>query len=142
MTTFTDHRQARTIRTQEHTKALKLGFYRQQSTKKTKKHRKNSILSVGVVEAASFPFSFFCGFVHKYTSIRRNDGWRCHKGNNPTNWNLLFQYFFAPSTFIAFRTFQVTSCSSVHCHHCFFIGGHNLVTAIFALVSAHTDLKL
>ena len=67
-----------------------------------------------------------------------------------TNWNLalsqfenLFRYyFFAPSTFVAFRAQQVTCKSSVHCHHYFFIGWHNFVTAILALIGTHTHFQL
>ncbi len=53
LTTCTDHRHARTIRTQEYTRARNRGFYGQESTKKTKKHRKNVDFGVGGVEAAS-----------------------------------------------------------------------------------------
>ena len=53
MTTYSDHRHARTIRTQEHTRARKCDFSGQGSTKKTKKYRKNVNFGVGVVEAAS-----------------------------------------------------------------------------------------
>ena len=66
------------------------------------------------------------------------------------NWNLtlsqfeiLFLYYFlTPSAFVAFGTLQVPSRSHMHRIKCLRISRHDLVTAIFALVSTHTDLKL
>ena len=56
---------------------------------------------------------------------------------------ILFLYnLFAPSAFIAFWTLQVPSRSSMHRLKCLCIGRHNLVTAVFALISAYADFEL
>ena len=56
--------------------------------------------------------------------------------------NLFLYYFFAPSTFVAFRAQQVTCKSSVLCPKSLRIGRHDFVTAILALIGTHADFKL
>ena len=56
--------------------------------------------------------------------------------------NLLLQYLFAPSAFVAFRTLQIPCRSPMHRIKCLLIGRYDLVTTIFALISPHADFKL
>ena len=56
--------------------------------------------------------------------------------------NILFYYLFAPGSLVAFRALQVARRSSMHRVKRLLVGRYDLITAIFALVSAHADLKL
>ena len=56
--------------------------------------------------------------------------------------NLFLNYLPAPSAFIAFRTFQGSSRSSVHRKKRLLIGRYDLVAAILALVGTHADFEL
>ena len=66
LTTYQDHRQTRTIRTQEHTRARKYDFPGQESTEKTQKHRKNVPAGVGVID----------GGAHGVTLTTAKEAWK------------------------------------------------------------------
>ena len=55
---------------------------------------------------------------------------------------MLFNDFLTPGALVTLRTHQVTGKAPVHCHHCFLIGGNDLVAAFLTLICPHADFKL
>ena len=58
------------------------------------------------------------------------------------NLALFFEHLFAAGVLVALRAQQIPRGSSVHRVQRLSVGGYDLIASIFALVSAHADLKL